>query len=117
MLASIFNTTDRSGGAGIAAFRLARALATQQVSAPIYCLHRRFADANTFRYRLRSSEMSPSLQAWRDGLHRIQQRYVNQNRSSRSKTIFSSPWASGLLVGDNPAVAASRFPGAFTTRS
>ena len=108
MLASIFNTTDRSGGAGIAAFRLARALATQQVSAPIYCLHRRFADANTFRYRLRSSEMSPSLQAWRDGLHRIQQRYVNQNRSSRSKTIFSSPWASGLLVGDNPAGAASR---------
>jgi glycosyltransferase involved in cell wall biosynthesis len=108
MLASIFNTTDRSGGAGIAAFRLSRALATQQVTAPIYCLHRRFADANTFRYRLRSSELSPSLQAWRDGLQRIQQRFVSQNRSSRSKTIFSSPWASGLLVGDNPAVAASR---------
>lgn len=108
MLASIFNTTDRSGGAGIAAFRLSRALETQGVNAPIYCLHRKFNDPVTFRYRQRNSELSPSLNAWREGLQKAQARYIGENRSSRSKTIFSSPWASGLLVMDNPAVAASR---------
>lgn len=108
MLTSIFNTTDRSGGAGIAAFRLARALRTQGVDAPIFCLHRKFNDPSTFRYRLRSTEMSPSLAVYREALQRAQTRYINENRSSRSKTIFSSPWASGMLVLDNPAAVASR---------
>lgn len=108
MLVSIFNTTDRSGGAGIAAFRLARALDEHGVQAPIFCLHRRFNDPGTFRYRVRNSEMSRSLQVHREALQLVQKRYVAGNRTSRSKTIFSEPWAAGLLVGDNPMVAASR---------
>lgn len=108
MLVSIFNTTDRSGGAGIAAFRLGRSLEAHQVQAPIFCLHRRFEDNSTFRYRPRNSELSRSLQTYRDAMQRLDKRWVTNNRTSRSKTIFSPPWAGGLLVGDNPLVAGSR---------
>ncbi len=108
MLVSILNTTDRSGGAGIAAFRLARSLELLGVASPVFCMHRRFNDPQSFRYRVRNSELSPTLQAHREALQRIQKRFVSGNRSSRSKTIFSDPWASGLLVGDNPLIAASR---------
>jgi len=108
MLVSIFNTTDRSGGAGIAAFRLARALETQGVSSPLLCLHRKFNDANTFRYEVRRSELSPSLSLHREAVARVQKRYINSNRSSVSRTIYSSPWASGHLVADNPVIRHSR---------
>jgi glycosyltransferase involved in cell wall biosynthesis len=108
MLVSIFNTTDRSGGAGIAAFRLAQALQLHGVEAPVFCLHRRFNDRGTFRYRLRTTEISRSLQTQRDALAQVQKRFVAGNRTSVSRTIFSEPWASGMLVGDNPLVADSR---------
>ncbi len=108
MLVSIFNTTDRSGGAGIAAFRLARALATQGVISPLFCLHRKFNDANTFRYEIRRSELSRSFSLHREALARVQKRYINENRSSVSRTIYSSPWASGHLVSDNPVIRHSR---------
>lgn len=108
MLVTILNTTDRSGGAGIAAFRLGRALESQGVQAPVVCLHRRFDDESTFRVRTRNSEVSRSLTAYREGIQRVEKRFITHNRTARSKTIFSSPWAGGHLVADNPFVAASR---------
>lgn len=108
MLVPILNTTDRSGGAGIAAFRQSEALEAAGVAAPVLCLHRRYNDARSFRYRPRASEQSRSLQTYRDAVQRVQQRFVTENRSSLSKTIFSSPWASGLLVADNPLIEGAR---------
>jgi glycosyltransferase involved in cell wall biosynthesis len=108
MLVPVLNTTDRSGGAGIAAFRQSEALEAAGIMAPVLCLHRRFNDQRSFRYRPRTSEHSLSMQTYRDAVQRVQQRYVTDNRSSVSRTIFSSPWAGGLLIADNPLIAAAR---------
>ncbi|HKX93258.1 MAG TPA: glycosyltransferase [Methylibium sp.] len=108
MLVPILNTTDRSGGAGIAAFRQSEALEGLGLAAPVLCLHRRFNDERSFRYRPRTSEQSRTLQVYRDALQSVQRRFVTDNRSSVSRTIFSPPWAGSVLVGDNPLVESAR---------
>jgi glycosyltransferase involved in cell wall biosynthesis len=108
MLVSIINTTDRSGGAGIAAFRLSQALKNQGVLSPLFCRHRKFTDPETFRYQVRASENSRTLNEYKLALQKIQKKFITDNRTIITKTIFSEPWANGILLGDNPLIVESK---------